>query len=104
MSTEQLQITGVAFLSDNHINITMHNTGTTSITITEIWVNGVKVQAEDGIIDACCQETITLEIAWVAGNTYQFKVVTSKGINSTTRLLLPLLKIITHALFACSLV
>jgi hypothetical protein len=79
MSTEQLLITSVAFLSDNHINITMQNAGTTSITINEIWVNEVKVWSGESIISAGFQKTITLDVAWIAGNIYQFTVVTSKG-------------------------
>ncbi|MGB9693928.1 MAG: hypothetical protein ACPLYF_03705 [Fervidobacterium sp.] len=78
-STEQLIITSVTFLSDNHINITMRNTGTAPITIIEIWVNNVKTWSGNSIIDANYQETITLDVAWVTGNNYQFKIITSKG-------------------------
>jgi len=79
MDTEQLQIISVAFLSNNHINITIQNVGTSSITISEIWVNNVKAWAQDSIISAGYQKTITLEVAWVGGIAYQFKVVTSRG-------------------------
>jgi len=78
-STEQLTITSVTFLSDNHINITMRNTGTASITIVEIWVNNVKTWSGSSVMDVNYQKSITLDVAWVAGNSYQFKIITSKG-------------------------
>ena len=79
MDTEALQITNLTFLSNDRINITMRNTGTTTITIIEIWVNNVKTWSGNSVIDANYQKTITLDVAWVAGTNYQFKIVTSRG-------------------------
>jgi len=79
IGTEQLQIKNIEFLSNDRINITMQNAGITLITITEIWVNNVKAWNEGNIIIPGYQKTVTLDIAWVTGDNYQFKVVTSMG-------------------------
>ena len=81
---EQVEIRNISF-ADGTATLTIKNTGTSAVTIQEVWVNNVqKPDAElDPVmplsIDANTQETIVATLAWVAGDNYQFKVVTAKG-------------------------
>jgi len=81
---EQVEIRNISF-ADGTATLTIKNTGTSAVTIQEVWVNNVqKPDAElDPVmplsIDANTQETIVVTLAWVAGDNYQFKVVTAKG-------------------------
>jgi len=83
MATEQLQITNVEFLGNTtatkHINVTLQNTGTSPITINEIWVNNEKKWTTGDTISANDQKVIKVSYNWANGNNYQIKVVTSKG-------------------------
>ena len=79
MATEELKITHVEFLTGKtNINITMQNTGTSPITVTEIW-KGSSKNVVSIPIRANSQHTEQLTESWVDGNNYQLKVVTSKG-------------------------
>jgi flagellin-like protein len=81
MGTEQLTFTNVEFISGNqYINITMKNTGTTPITITEIRINdGSDLLSSDVTLSANSETEQQVSYSWTNGNTYEIKVVTKKG-------------------------
>jgi len=95
MATEQLQITNVQFSNSTStahdiIYITANNTGTSPVTINEVWVNNKRqntvtektsgnslpltVSANSGIVLKVSATSI-----WAPGSNYQIKLVTSKG-------------------------
>ena len=98
MGTEQLKITNVQFSNSTAtkhdiIYITANNTGTSPVTINEVWVNNQRqnsvvenktggnslpltVSANAGIV---LKVTLPSGSYWVAGGSYQIKLVTSKG-------------------------
>jgi len=84
MGTEELKITNVEFLTagnNANISVTMQNTGTSPVTINEIWVNNNKEWTGSTTISANSQETVKVPVTggWNNGYNYQVKVVTSKG-------------------------
>ena len=80
MSTEQLKITNVEFLTGgSYINVTIKNTGTSPVTVSEIWVGTTRHSISSGTIAANSQGEFQVSQSWSAGNSYQIKVVTSKG-------------------------
>ena len=84
MGTEELKITNVEFLSGNHVNVTLQNTGTVPITVTEIHISGGAsasgdLLTSDQTISANSQEEVQVSYTWSAGSNYQIRVVTSKG-------------------------
>ena len=81
-ATEQIQITNMAFGS-NSIAVTVNNTGTSPVTINEVWVNNVKqssispslpqtISANSGLV-------LNITTTVTTGNNYQVKLVSSKG-------------------------
>ena len=76
MAIEEVKVTNVAFGGDSndHIEITMKNTGKTAITITEI-----KVNTDDNLLNANVVldvneqdvKNVTLTFDWEEGNSYQ---------------------------------
>ena len=85
MATEQLKITNVQFTPDtSHINVTMQNTGTTPVTITEIRVNnGVSCAFTSSplTLPANSQNStsITYVALWTNGAQYEIEMKSSKG-------------------------
>jgi flagellin-like protein len=84
MGTEQVEIRGIAFATGT-VTLTLRNTGTSSVTIQEVWVNNAE-QTDTTLdpdmplsIDANTDDDIEITFGWTAGNNYQFKVVTAKG-------------------------
>jgi len=83
--SEQVEIRSIAFSSTNVITLTVKNTGTSSVTIQEVWINNV--QQSSGIAPATPfamlannQTTVTITgYTWTAGDNYQIKLVTAKG-------------------------
>jgi flagellin-like protein len=83
MATEQGQITNLTFYA-NRISATFQNTGTTAITLTEAWVNGVKITAATTptlslTVGGNNQTTISIPYTVVNGAQYEVKLVSSKG-------------------------
>jgi flagellin-like protein len=82
---EQLKVTNVIFGTNtttallDHFNITMANTGTSPVTVSEIWVGNVMYWNTVVSIPANNQTTQTVTFTWVAGHSYEVKAVTSKG-------------------------
>ena len=79
MGTEELKITNVAFSGTNSVAITVKNTGSTSATVSEVYINGADLLETNVTVDPNGQETITVTSAWEAGNAYQIRIVTTKG-------------------------
>jgi flagellin-like protein len=83
MGTEELKITSMTFDSTN-IYIVANNTGTTPVTINDVWVNNVAIAAgsvtgEGESIGANSGKEFEIDYAVVDGNNYQVKLVSSKG-------------------------
>ena len=81
MATEQLSITNVAFTS-NTVSLTVNNTGTSSVTINEFWINNVKQTYTPQTVSANLGVLATATVtnpALISGNNYQMKLVTAKG-------------------------
>jgi len=81
--SEQVEIRNIAF-ENNTATLTIKNTGTSTVSIQEVWVNNE--QKTSGLfpsvpfpIGANNQTTLTITMGWTAGDNYQFKVVTAKG-------------------------
>jgi flagellin-like protein len=82
MGTEELKIINVEFLpgATEYVNVTMQNTGTTPITVTEIHVgSGANLLASSVTVAANSQREERVTQSWDNGYNYQIKVVTSKG-------------------------
>jgi len=82
--SEQVEIRNIAFTSPTGVTLSVKNTGTSAVTIQEVWVNNVDKSASvTGLplsIPANNQTTITISgYAWTPGDNYQFKLVTAKG-------------------------
>lgn len=83
MQTEQISITNVQFGTGQAL-IGVSNTGTGDVTISEVMVNGITqsgviYSTSNPTIQANSRVTITVEHSFVAGNNYQFKLITSRG-------------------------
>ena len=80
MGTEELKITNVEFLSGNHVNITLQNTGTSPITVNEIYISGSTNLLSSSItLSANSRQEVQVDYSWQSGYSYEIKVVTSKG-------------------------
>ena len=86
-ATEQIQITDLEFFDADktYINATVRNTGTSPVTISEAWVNGVQADSIAGTTTISANTVVELKIdlsgstVWVNGNNYEVKLVSSKG-------------------------
>jgi len=84
MATEQIKITNMQFPA-GQVNITMLNTGTNPVTITEIHVNnGANListvsPAWNGVLAANGNSTQAVTFAWVNGAQYEIELRSSKG-------------------------
>jgi len=81
--SEQVEIRNISFAAGN-ATLTIKNTGTSPVTIQEVWINNVLITT--GLnpnvpfaISANENKTLTISGTFVAGDNYQFKVVTAKG-------------------------
>jgi len=88
MATEQVQITNMSFGpagSSSWIAVVVNNTGTSSVTMNEAWINNVKrtsfnANQSPGIIAANRGAVINMtSVSLANGNNYQVKLVSSKG-------------------------
>ncbi len=93
-SSEQLEIRNIAFGGITDVNetitVTVKNTGTTAVTIQEVWVNtdDMSVHAfnvttgTDLPLPINANQQIQIQIHpydWTAGDNYQIKLITAKG-------------------------
>lgn len=90
MATEELKITNVAFATPDsnaecaNATIFLRNTGSTAVTVTEIYKGNELVWTGTVQIAAGATTTINIDeetdpIKYDAGTAYQFKVMSSKG-------------------------
>jgi flagellin-like protein len=83
MGSSSLTITNVQFESGNTLaTLTVNNTGTKSVTISQIKVNNVAATISAGetlTYDAGTGGTVELAVAWIAGNPYKFDLYDSSG-------------------------
>ena len=84
MATEQVEMRTITFQSDNTVDLVLRNTGTSAVTIQEVYINNVaNASATDPVLPASigpnAQITLSVPLSWTAGNNYQFKIVTAKG-------------------------
>jgi flagellin-like protein len=83
MGTEELKITNMQFTNVttvNHIIVIANNTGTSPVTINEVWVNGVKQAYNAQTVPANAGVSVDVyTTVWVAGSNYQVKLISSKG-------------------------
>ena len=83
-ATEQVQITDLDFQSGK-IVATVRNTGTSPVTIDQAWVNGVKETIANTTTTISANQEVMFKITlangheWSKGNTYEVKLVSSKG-------------------------
>ena len=83
--SEQVEIRNIAFnTGGTSATLTVKNTGTSAVTIQEVWINNVaNASATNPVlpesIEANAQLTLIVPVDWVAGDNYQFKLVTAKG-------------------------
>jgi len=83
-ATEQAQITDLDFIASGgtkYINVTIRNTGTTPVTISEAWVNGQKQTVSNLPLTVGANEVkyLAIQYSWQNGNNYEVKLVSSKG-------------------------
>jgi flagellin-like protein len=84
MGTEELRITSMTFTSTT-ITVVANNTGTSPVTINEVWLNNAAIAAgsvtgEGESIAANSGKVFTISgLSIVDGNNYQVKLVSSKG-------------------------
>jgi flagellin-like protein len=80
MATEEVKITNMMFPA-GHIQVVANNTGTTSVTINEVWVNGAKQTYTPQTLAANTGAVVDVTYTWTAGSNYQIKLISSKGNN-----------------------
>ncbi len=79
--SEQVEIRSIAF-STGSATLTIKNTGTSSVTIQEVWVNNIEDSSNPSLPQTIAsneQLALSLPLSWVAGDNYQFKLITTKG-------------------------
>jgi hypothetical protein len=85
LATEQVGITNVSFQvgSPGSALVIANNTGTIAVTINEVWVNNVKQTVVNPLlpnsISANSGVAFNITLSIIAGYSYQFKLVSSKG-------------------------
>jgi flagellin-like protein len=87
MQTEQLSITSATFAAnDTSVTLAVSNTGTTSVTVNQVWNGNVLVtptyggnMTQQGALATNAQGTVTITYQFLSGNNYAFKLVTTKG-------------------------
>jgi len=80
MGTEEIRITNAEFPGTGGVELTLRNTGSTSVTITEAYAGGDNIWSGTLEIPAGGIEYVTDSSGvYTAGVSYQFKVVSSKG-------------------------
>ena len=78
MATEEVKITNMMFPT-GQVQVVANNTGTTPVTINEVWINGVKQTYTPQTLAANTGALVAVSYTWVAGSNYQIKLISSKG-------------------------
>ena len=82
MGTEEVRITNVSYGTSPAVTVTVANTGSQAVTITEIRVGtGNDLLSADVTLAAGDVTPITVQMspAWEAGTSYMFKAISAKG-------------------------
>jgi flagellin-like protein len=85
MGTEQLDIRNISWYGPNAgFNLTVYNTGTAPVTVTQIWVNNVDKTSSSNIgsgisISEGGSGQINVNSPYTNGTSYEITIVTSKG-------------------------
>ena len=79
MATEQVKITDLEFAADNVLRVRAQNTGTSPVTISQAWVNGVQKTITSFTIPANSEYLLNMTYTWINGNNYEVKLVSSQG-------------------------
>ena len=88
MGTEEIKITSVKFLAGppEAVNVTLTNTGTTDVTISEVWINGVQQPSANvtysvtgGVVAKNTAMIVQVTYDWAAGSSYNIQVKSTKG-------------------------
>jgi flagellin-like protein len=81
MATEQIKITDLVFVSGTteYIRAYIKNTGTSPVTITKAWINGVEQSISSFTVSANSQYILNMTYNWDSGNTYEVKLQSSSG-------------------------
>jgi flagellin-like protein len=85
MATEQVDIRSIAWEPNKGFNLTVYNTGTSPVTITEVWVNNQKQKQENTNLNSGLtipdgtDRQINVNFNYTDGTNYNILVVTSKG-------------------------
>jgi flagellin-like protein len=81
MATEQIKMTNAQFYVNNNVTVTMQNTGTTSVTITQININNgpTNYLTAPFTIPSNTQVVANITFAWAYGSSYEFEARTAKG-------------------------
>ncbi len=87
MGTEEVRITNVSFGESaaglrDQATITLKNTGSQAVTITEIRVgsgNNLLGATESYVLNPNVDESVVVDSAWVPGTSYMFKATSAKG-------------------------
>ncbi len=83
-NAEQASIANIAFTAPRTINVLIQNSGSTTVNITQAYVNGAGAtitNAEPWSVDKSSAETFTVTASadLAAGTSYQIKLITAKG-------------------------
>lgn len=84
ISTEQLSITNVQWSgTGSTITVTVRNTGTTDVVINSATVNGVSAPITSSPVTVPKNSALDVNLAahWLAGDSYQIKLISAKGNN-----------------------
>ena len=86
MSTEEVKITNAEFATDGStVTLTVKNTGSSAVILTDAYVGNSLVTSDLGATgqtiaaNGVLEVLVTPDAAFVAGQSYQFKVMSSKG-------------------------
>lgn len=84
MGTEELDIRKIEWTPNTAFNLTVYNTGTTSVTVTEIWVNNVDQTSSSDLSTGLTipdggNKEIYVTYGYTNGTNYAVTIVSSKG-------------------------
>jgi len=84
MATEQVDLRSITWVPNSAFNLTVYNTGTSPVTITQIWVNNVQYTSSSDIgngvtISEGSSQEIDVTFSYTNGTSYEITLVTSKG-------------------------
>jgi flagellin-like protein len=82
MGSSSININDVSFTSTNVVTLSLKNTGTKSVTISQAKINNVAVTIASGNMTTSAagdSGTLVLTSAWTAGNPYKIDLIDSSG-------------------------